>query len=118
MKRLQRLRWVLLGTVVGAGLTIAIGILMGLFVGWSGVDARDAAKVADRWAAAHRAPVETYHASHCDTDAGGYRFACRVSFEPSGRSFTLLMRKAAPHGHYEVVLWRVRRGIVQMPDFQ
>jgi hypothetical protein len=118
MKRLQRLRWVLVGTVVGAGLTIAIGIVLGLFVGWKGVDARDATRVADRWAAAHRTPVESYHASRCRTDAGGYRFACQVSFEPSGRRFTLLMRKEAPHGHYEVVLLRVRRGLVPMPDFQ
>jgi hypothetical protein len=118
MKRLQRLRWVLFGTVVGAGLTIAIGIALGLFVGWKGVDARDAARVADRWAAAHRTSLETYHASHCETDAGGYRFECLVSFEPSGRRFTLFMRKEAPHGHYEVVLWHVRRGVVRMPDFQ
>jgi hypothetical protein len=118
MMRLQRLRLVLLGTVVGVGLTVAIGVLLGLFVGWNGVDAGDATRVADRWAAAHRTPIETYRAWDCETDAGGYSFACRVSFEPTGRNFTLFLRKTAPHGRYEVVLWRVRKGIVPRPGFQ
>jgi hypothetical protein len=115
-KRLPRLRWVLLGTLTAAGLTLAVAALLGLFVGWNGVDSKEAAKVADKWAAAHRRATETYMGSDCATDAGGYRFVCRVRYRPTGRDFTLFMRKEAPNGHYEIVLTQVRRGIYPVPD--
>jgi hypothetical protein len=50
-------------------------------------------------------------------DVGGYRFACHVRFEPSGRKFTLYIRKVAPHGDYELVVTQVRRGVHPIPDF-
>ncbi len=115
-KRLPRLPWVLLGTLTAAGLTIAVAALMGLFVGWNGIDSKEAAKVADKWATAHRQATETYKGADCAMDAGGYRFACRVDYQPTGRIFTLFMRKEAPHGHYEIVLTRVRKGIYPVPD--
>jgi hypothetical protein len=50
-------------------------------------------------------------------DAGGYRFACHVRFEPTNRRFTLFMRKIAEGGDYAVVIAHVQKGKHPLPDF-
>jgi hypothetical protein len=116
MIRSARLRWMALGVVVGVLLVVA-AIVVGILLEPRDVDADDATKVADRWAADHRRPGETYQSNGCGTDAGGYRFVCHVRFEPTRRRFTLFMRKTAAGGYYSVVLTHVQRGTHPLPDF-
>src|SRR5687768_10018591 len=117
MTRRQRVRWTLLGVLVGVVITITAWIGLSLVLDPNDPDADDAAKVAGRWAAEHRQARERYAGSDCGTDAGGYRFVCHVQFEPTGRRFTLFMRKIAEGGDYAVVIAHVRKGEHPLPDF-
>jgi hypothetical protein len=117
MKRFRRLRWVTLGVLVGVSISVALVVLVAAITAKNDLDADDAARVAGEWAATHRTTVETGNVKTCEMDAGGYRFACHIRFEPTGREFTLFIRKVAPQGDYELVVTQVRRGIHPIPDF-
>jgi hypothetical protein len=116
----QRVKWTLLGVLVGAVLTILAWVGLALVFTANdvdAVDADDAAMVAERWAAEHRQARERYAGRACGTDAGGYRFVCHVRFEPNDRRFTLFMRKIAEGGDYSVVIAHVQKGKHPLPDF-
>jgi hypothetical protein len=117
MARWQRARWILLGVLIGAALTILAWAGLVLVSSANDVDADDAAKVADQWAAEHRQARERYAGSDCEMDAGGYRLVCHVRFEPTDRRFTLFMRKIAEGGDYAVVIAHVQKGNHPLPDF-
>ncbi len=117
MTRWQRVRWILLGVLIGAVLTILTWVGLGFVFTPNNVDADDATKVADRWAAEHRQARERYAASGCEMDAGGQRFVCHVRFVPTDRRFTLFMRKIAEDGDDTVVIAHVQKGTHPLPDF-
>jgi hypothetical protein len=121
MTRFQRLRWAALGVVVGVAVTVAAFIVGSVVTSDpSDVDALDAAKIAEKWAADHRRPGERYQGQDCEVEVGVTpdRFACWVRFEPTGRKFTLYMRTVVRHGDYEIALEQVRSGIHPIPDFR
>ena len=117
MTKWQRRRWILLGVLIGAVLTIMAWVGLVLLFAANDVDAEDATKVADQWAAEHKQARERYSGSDCEVDPGGYRFACYVRFEPTDRRFTLFMRKIAEGGDYAVVIAHVQKGKHPLPDF-
>jgi hypothetical protein len=112
-----RARWVLVGVLIGAVLTVLAWVGLAAVLGLNDVDAEDATGVADRWALHHRQASESYGGSDCAMDAGGYRFVCHVRFEPTDRRFTLFMRKIAEGGDYAVVIAHVQKGTHPLPDF-
>ena len=107
-----------MGVLIGAALTVLTWVGLTLVFASNDIDAEDATKVADRWAAENKQASERYAGSDCATDAGGYRFVCHVRFEPTDRRFTLFMRKIAEGGDYAVVIAHVQRGKHPLPDFQ
>jgi hypothetical protein len=120
MTRFQRLRWAALGIVVGVAIMVAAFVVATVVVTSdpSDVDAMDAAKLAENWAADHRRPGEKYRGRDCEAEAGVTpdTFACWVRFEPSGRSFTLYMRTVVHDEDYEIALSEARPGIHSIPD--
>jgi hypothetical protein len=116
----QRARWVLMGVLIGAALTVVTWVGLSLVFASNDIDAidiDDATEVADRWAIRHRRATESYVGHDCAMDAGGYRFVCHVRFEPTDRRFTLFMRKIAEGGDYAVVIAHVQKGNHPLPDF-